>query len=150
MILQLGQLFDIEGMSIDIDENITAEELSAMGGYEDFSSDMHIKGRAQNRAGVTALTIDVSVSLRQLCDRCCKEFERRYDQRFVHTLTDGSDGFDNEDNIICLSNTLDLGELALMDLRLALPTKILCREDCKGLCAVCGKDLNEGACGCGQ
>ena len=100
MILQLGQLFDIEGMSIDIDENITAEELSAMGGYEDFSSDMHIKGRAQNRAGVTTLTIDVSVSLRQLCDRCCKEFERRYDQRFVHTLTDGSDGFDNEDNII--------------------------------------------------
>ena len=28
------------------------------------------------------------------------------------------------------------------------PVKILCREDCKGLCPVCGHDLNEGDCGC--
>ena len=28
------------------------------------------------------------------------------------------------------------------------PLKVLCREDCKGLCRVCGKDLNEGECGC--
>ena len=26
--------------------------------------------------------------------------------------------------------------------------KVLCREDCKGLCPVCGKDLNDGDCGC--
>lgn len=29
-----------------------------------------------------------------------------------------------------------------------LPTRFLCREDCKGLCSHCGKDLNEGECGC--
>ena len=29
-----------------------------------------------------------------------------------------------------------------------LPTKVLCREDCKGLCQNCGADLNEGSCGC--
>ncbi|MBO4749763.1 MAG: DUF177 domain-containing protein, partial [Lachnospiraceae bacterium] len=28
------------------------------------------------------------------------------------------------------------------------PAKILCKEDCKGLCPVCGKNLNEGECGC--
>ena len=28
------------------------------------------------------------------------------------------------------------------------PTKILCKEDCKGICKKCGKDLNQGACGC--
>ena len=28
------------------------------------------------------------------------------------------------------------------------PAKILCREDCKGLCLVCGRNLNEGECGC--
>jgi len=31
---------------------------------------------------------------------------------------------------------------------LALPLKITCREDCKGLCPHCGKDLNQGACSC--
>ncbi len=29
-----------------------------------------------------------------------------------------------------------------------LPTKVLCREDCKGLCPICGTDLNEGECSC--
>jgi uncharacterized protein len=31
---------------------------------------------------------------------------------------------------------------------LALPLKLICREDCKGLCPQCGKNLNEGACSC--
>ncbi|MBQ7168729.1 MAG: DUF177 domain-containing protein [Synergistaceae bacterium] len=31
-----------------------------------------------------------------------------------------------------------------------LPTKVLCREDCKGLCPECGKNLNEGSCSCGN
>lgn len=33
---------------------------------------------------------------------------------------------------------------------LALPLRPLCRADCKGLCATCGRDLNEGPCGCAQ
>jgi uncharacterized protein len=31
---------------------------------------------------------------------------------------------------------------------LSLPLKALCREDCKGLCSLCGKNLNEGECSC--
>ena len=38
----------------------------------------------------------------------------------------------------------DVREYAL----LAIPMKNLCKEDCKGLCSHCGKDLNEGECGC--
>ena len=34
------------------------------------------------------------------------------------------------------------------DLILSLPFKNLCREDCRGLCPICGKNLNEGLCGC--
>ena len=34
------------------------------------------------------------------------------------------------------------------DIFLALPTKFLCREDCKGLCPQCGKNLNDGSCSC--
>ena len=31
---------------------------------------------------------------------------------------------------------------------LNMDSRLLCREDCKGLCFRCGKDLNEGPCGC--
>ena len=46
------------------------------------------------------------------------------------------------------SGSLDLDELLRADILLELPTKYLCREDCKGLCAVCGKNLNDGPCNC--
>ena len=41
-----------------------------------------------------------------------------------------------------------LDELVEADLILSLPFKNLCREDCRGLCPICGKNLNEGLCGC--
>ncbi len=43
---------------------------------------------------------------------------------------------------------IDLGEAIREQILLALPPAPLCREDCNGLCATCGKDLNEGECGC--
>mgnify|MGYP001091754997 FL=1 len=47
-----------------------------------------------------------------------------------------------------LQSVLDLEELARTDILLELPTKVLCSEDCKGLCSQCGKNLNEGECSC--
>jgi len=43
---------------------------------------------------------------------------------------------------------LDLGGMVREELLLAAPGYLLCREDCRGLCARCGKDLNEGPCSC--
>jgi uncharacterized protein len=44
---------------------------------------------------------------------------------------------------------LDLEELAVEQIMLELPIRVLCTEDCAGLCPSCGADLNEGgACGC--
>jgi uncharacterized protein len=46
------------------------------------------------------------------------------------------------------ATTLDLGEAIREELILAKPEYVLCRDDCAGLCAQCGKDLNEGPCEC--
>ena len=45
-------------------------------------------------------------------------------------------------------DTLKLEEIVSQQMYLEVPDKLLCREDCKGLCPTCGADLNEGACGC--
>lgn len=56
---------------------------------------------------------------------------------------------DNDDYILVdESFKLDLDELLRSDILLELPYKYLCREDCKGLCPSCGKNLNEGPCSC--
>ncbi len=43
---------------------------------------------------------------------------------------------------------LDLSTMVREELLLAAPTYLLCRDDCRGLCARCGKDLNDGPCSC--
>ncbi len=59
-----------------------------------------------------------------------------------------------EDQVIGLAEyrdgSIDLGEVVREQLYLALPMKPLCREDCKGLCAVCGVNRNREHCECQQ
>ena len=56
---------------------------------------------------------------------------------------------EENDEILLLDNgTVDLDEVFTTALVLAMDSKHVCSEDCKGLCATCGADLNEGPCGC--
>ena len=43
---------------------------------------------------------------------------------------------------------LDVDQLVGNELTLNLPMKVLCREDCKGICSRCGTNLNRGTCDC--
>ena len=43
---------------------------------------------------------------------------------------------------------IDLSQAVREQILLSVPASPLCREDCKGLCPKCGKDLNDGDCGC--
>jgi len=47
-------------------------------------------------------------------------------------------------------DAVDLDELVREQILLALPSRRLCREECKGLCPTCGADLNAGRCACEQ
>ncbi len=43
---------------------------------------------------------------------------------------------------------LDVDRLVYEEILLGFPMKVLCQEDCKGICKVCGANLNQGECGC--
>ena len=43
---------------------------------------------------------------------------------------------------------IDVDEVVKEQILLAVPTRMLCREDCKGICPECGTDLNKGECAC--
>ena len=45
---------------------------------------------------------------------------------------------------------IDIGDLVRDIIISAQPTKHLCKEDCKGLCSVCGANLNKTDCGCNR
>jgi uncharacterized protein len=55
---------------------------------------------------------------------------------------------DMEEQSFLDGNIIDIDEMLYPEIFINLPTKVLCRDDCKGICRVCGKNLNQGECGC--
>ncbi len=149
MKLDLKQLFDLVGEKQEID---TAFDFSneTLYGTTPFTQPVRVTGKIENRAGVVTLVFSVKSVLSLTCDRCLKTFEKPVDYSFSHIVVRELSNADDEefDYVVCEDGMLDLAELVRSDLMLELPTKVLCREDCKGLCPRCGKDLNLGSCDC--
>ncbi|MFH0731346.1 MAG: DUF177 domain-containing protein [Candidatus Omnitrophota bacterium] len=78
----------------------------------------------------------ITAATSQICSRCLKEFDvfikRSVD---LYYELEGQLSVELDD---------DIKDEIIVD----YPMKILCKPDCKGLCVKCGKDLNEGECGC--
>ena len=53
-----------------------------------------------------------------------------------------------EDFIGFSGDEIDITEIVMDAVHIATPMKVVCDDDCKGLCPSCGKNLNEGDCGC--
>ena len=86
------------------------------------------------------------------CDRCLSEVEVKLvlkPERFV-VPPESLDPEDEEvDDLSFLEGyQLNTETLLYNEIMENWPAKILCKEDCKGLCLVCGRNLNEGECGC--
>ncbi len=148
MILQLKRLFERSGDRFDIDCRLSLEELSEHGGCESFSTPISLKGSVRNRAGMVSLDYACEFSVRSLCDRCLDEFESSYRFEFEHILITDESSFDGDSAVVCEGGSCDLDEIVISDILAELPTKRLCSENCKGLCPVCGQNLNRGECGC--
>lgn len=144
MKINLKQLFSIVGESRDIAYTISTDELSDIRGRS-FASPVEVKGRIYNRAGVVYLEYSVDMTLLITCDRCLKELERAYHYDFDHIVVPSANS-DNDEYIVADGESIELNEIAVTDLLLQLPTKNLCKDDCKGLCMICGCDLNESNC----
>lgn len=144
MKINLKQLFSITGESRDIDYEIETDKLSEIKGYT-FSTPVSVKGRIYNKADVVHLNFSLDFALLITCDRCLKEMVRDYHFDCEHIVVPYVSS-DNDEYIVADGESIELNEIAVTDLLLQLPTKNLCKDDCKGLCMVCGCDLNESVC----
>ena len=67
----------------------------------------------------------------------------------VHTaLADGEDDGESDEANYIDGYHLDVEQLLYNEILVGWPMKVLCSEDCKGICSVCGQNLNEGSCDC--
>ena len=85
------------------------------------------------------------------CDRCLKPVEQVVELQFEREVFAPeliTDEDTKEDQHFVDDYELNLNALLTEELQLSWPSKILCNEGCKGICKKCGKNLNEGSCGC--
>ena len=86
------------------------------------------------------------------CDRCLEEVEVPIHLDFtIETDMKAGDEKrveDLDETGFISGNELDTEKLVSEELLLAWPVKVLCKEDCKGICRKCGRNLNLGDCGC--
>lgn len=106
------------------------------------------EGSVTNHAGALTLEGTARSVLELTCDRCGKPISREkvvpLDSLVAQELED-----EENDEILLLDGTeLDLDDAVTTAFVLAMDTKNLCSDDCKGLCPKCGADLNLGPCGC--
>ena len=147
MTLSLKQVFEVVGEESVVECSLTFEgEDAAQNGL---SGPIAVKGSVLNRAGVVTFTYQASTELHLLCDRCLTEMTELFQPVFTHVLVRSLNQAEEGDEYVLVENdTLDLTELVYADLFLALPSKHICKEDCKGLCPICGQNLNERVCDC--
>jgi len=119
-----------------------------MDGNYPFVSPVALSGRVTGRSGIFSLEYEARFLFRTVCYRCVEEFEEDYSFSFRHELLAGEAEAANDAYLMVQEEALDLDEVAYTDILLEMPTKQLCGPECLGLCSRCGKNLNDGPCGC--
>lgn len=147
MKLDIKELFDAPGTQISVSEDIDFSDVDIWG-QKIYSSPVHIDGLFSNRSGMVTFKYNAVSNLRFNCDRCGKSSVRKEENSFEHWLARELESEDNDEFILIPNGIIDLDELVKADVTLELPFQLLCKDDCKGLCPICGLDLNEKTCDC--
>jgi uncharacterized protein len=143
--VRLAMPLTLGPLTSDADEVIRVENAFLSGEVRRSSRGVVIQGR---------LTCEAEIP----CARCLAGFrvgvDRTFTLRYAFAAPKGKDIEIAEEDLdvdfLEADGVLDLAQLASEQIYLELPMKPVCRPSCRGLCAVCGRDLNEGACGCGD
>ena len=111
---------------------------------------------------VITIKSELTLKVTRMCARCLEETLCEYDlsidekvdvaKKIVFDDSDDNSKEDNEyDEVSYIEDcTLDVARLILDELYTILPMSVLCKENCKGICKVCGTNLNKSSCDCDQ
>jgi len=103
-----------------------------------------VTGTVQNTANGFYLKGTITGKVITQCSLCLQEIELDFDlpvERIYKTVTD-------EESFPLVDFKIDLDELVFEEAVLNLPLKPVCHEECRGLCPICGQNLNERDCNC--
>lgn len=147
MFIELEPIFNNVGEQKEFNFNIDLSD-EEFDGIFPFKTPVMVAGVVKNSSGIVTLEYSVNFRYESFCDRCAEEIAKDFTFDFEHTLVLSLNNEENDDLMLVEDLHFELDPLAIEDIFLSLPTKILCSEACAGLCTKCGKNLNHGPCDC--
>ena len=135
----------VEAIPFEIDYNIDIEELFEATRITE-ATPIHTTGKIIMIGSELFLEMDMDGQLTFNCSRCLTSVEMNFNKKLNKMLL--AKESDDLDTIVIVKNQLDLVETIKEEIIVSLPTQVLCSEDCKGLCPVCGINLNYETCSC--
>ena len=149
MLLGLSQIIDRPGASVSFSVSVDLSDLCYGVSYP-VSEPVLAEGNVRNTAGVLVMQGSIATTIHGICDRCASEFHRKVAFPIDVVLVTKLESEENEDEWVfpLEGDSADLDDIVRTVFVLNLDSKLLCKDDCKGLCCRCGKNLNDGPCTC--
>ncbi len=150
MIVDLNPMLRGEINSIEIDFVLTPEIIEDV----TFTEGARVCGKITNSAGYMRLKLNATLPYIGECARCLEEVRGVFSLDFERTVvTEGMVSAEKleesvDEYIVIEDGKIELDDAVKEELMLDFPRKLLCSDDCLGLCPKCGKPKKDGDCGC--
>lgn len=153
MLINLSDVLSDQHKTVEETVRLEMEEIRLQSGTYPIISKEPVRVKVEHIRGKELLiTAETRLSVMIPCDRCLEDVKREFELNCVKHVDVGLSDAElteelDESNFID-GYHLDVDKLLFHEILSSWPTKVLCREDCKGLCNVCGQNLNTGSCNC--
>jgi len=146
MLLDLREIIGVPGEHVSFDYEPDMSDVP-FGSIVRIRESSRAAGNVTNRAGVLTFSANVDAECVCVCARCLKEFTYPVHKQITACLTEGGEG-ENPDGYFLQGDKVDVDEIIVTEFVLDMDERLLCNEDCAGLCQTCGTDLNVSDCSC--
>ena len=148
--MDINDILGESGLSKQVDIEFFANEVGVSSDDCEFCSPVRLKAEISNIKGIIRIKGNVSLEYDTFCARCLKPVKRELstDIGEQYVKADFTGALNDADLYTYEGSSINLDGVVGAAILLQIPIRHLCREDCESLCPVCGKDLNDGGCGC--
>ena len=147
MLLSVQKALQMQGERLAFEVEMPVEPFEFCGDTIRFEKPVHVEGRMVGIEDRIELEGTIKADICSTCVRCLGDAAFQLEVPFTEKYLREEDP-EEPDAFLYEASAVDLDQMVMGNLVMNLPMQILCKEDCKGLCPSCGKNLNEGPCDC--
>ncbi len=148
MLLDISDLLKNPGGQMDFECELSLKQFDFQQLGVSFEQPVSVKGELKNTGGVVVMEAKVQGVYETCCDRCGEPISVPIAFTATEDFVKGTDVVNEGDAIQLESHYIQLEEVIGENAFASIPLKNLCKEDCKGICQICGQNWNVGSCDC--